>query len=95
MKKTKNCNKCIFYKKNSKKCNKYKMLVIETDIFALACKEYTGIKIKKVKCKDCINMNKYTWCSMKKRCFNEIERNKDRQCRYYFKRKIRSKKEKY
>lgn len=52
-------------------------------------------KLKKVKCKDCNNMNKYGWCMMKKRCFNYIEVNTERQCKYFFIRKARKKKVKY
>lgn len=49
----------------------------------------------KVKCKECGNMNKYGWCMMKKRCFNEEERHIEKQCRYFFKRKYRAKRKKY
>lgn len=51
--------------------------------------------VKKVKCKECGNMNKYGWCMMKKRCFNETERNIEKSCRSFFQRKYRKKKVKY
>lgn len=52
-------------------------------------------KLKKVKCRNCNNMNKYGWCMMKKRCYTEIEINTDRTCRSYFIRKARKKIVKY
>lgn len=52
-------------------------------------------KTNKVKCRECGNMNKYGWCMMKKRCFNEIERNIERSCKSFFIRRYRKKKIKY
>lgn len=58
-------------------------------------KTIRSTKVKKVKCKECNNMNKYGWCMMKKRCYTEAERNMERQCKYYFIRKRRKQKIKY
>ena len=88
----KDCKTCYHYKKSITKCNKFKMNVTDSNVFALCCKEYSKKTITKVQCRSCINMNKYGWCNMKRRCFNDEERNKDRQCRFYFMRKIRNKK---
>ena len=91
----KNCNQCYYYKKTKRECKKFEMQVTDTEVFGMCCKEYSKKVIVKVQCKNCCNMNKYGWCMIKKRCFNEEEVHKDRQCRHYFKRKHRTKKVKY
>lgn len=57
------------------------------DIFcANVCKNYQDkrkIYEKLTKCRGCKNLNKYSWCKIKKRCFNEEEQMKIRKCIHY------------
>ncbi len=85
----KDCKQCYHYKKSQTKCIKFKMNVTDTNIFAMCCKEYSKKVKKVVSCKDCINMNKYGWCATKRICMNDEQKFRDRQCRFYFKRKKR------
>lgn len=85
----KDCKQCYHYKKTKETCNKFKMIVTDSNVFALCCKEYSKKAKAKVSCKDCINMNKYGWCAIKRICMNDEQKYRERQCRNYFKRKKR------
>lgn len=86
------CKKCFFYVNKYKMCAKFKCEISDTEVFGTACKEYSQIRTKKVKCINCKYMNKYSYCLVKKRCFNFDERIKERQCKSYTEKKYRKKK---
>lgn len=85
----KTCKKCYYYSIINMKCKRFMIEVPDADVFGTACKEYSEKKIKKVQCYDCINLNKYKYCLMKKKCLDDTEIKRLKQCRYYFKRKRR------
>lgn len=86
MKKTcrdcKNCSNSIRY------CKMFDIYV-EHMSMATYCKEFnTERDIEKVvHCKNCRNINKFGYCSYKRRCFDEIEIKKDRHCRSFSQKK--------
>lgn len=55
-----------------------------TDIYK---KKITGKIKKNVMCCDCKNMNRYGWCYERRRCYDEDERYKKRQCMKFVLRK--------
>ena len=75
------CNKCKKYNKLDKYCKEFKFNIVDTTS-ATYCKKYNSevhIK-KKIRCANCKNLNRYGYCYEKKRCFNEEEKYKTRQC---------------
>lgn len=78
------CKNCKKYTKEI--CSKYNIRIIDK-INAQYCKFYEekrNIK-QKIKCCWCKNLNKYLWCSHKKRCLNDTEIEKERTCVSFYK----------
>lgn len=75
------CRKCKNYKLSDKYCYIFKLKIIDP-ISASVCKNYECKKYipEKVKCIKCRNINKYGYCLIKKVCFDEEERSRDRKC---------------
>lgn len=85
----KSCKKCYNYSILNKGCKRFMINISDPDVFGSACKEYSEKKINKVQCNGCINLNKYKYCLMKKKCLDDIEIERLKQCRFYHKRKRR------
>ena len=83
----KDCKKCYYYSITYKRCKKFICDIPDTKVFGTACKEYSEKKLKKVQCYDCINLNKYKYCLMKKICLDDLEIKRLKQCRFYHKRR--------
>lgn len=85
----KSCRRCKNYIESSSYCKIHNIKI--TDIFnATYCSSYNA-KVKdkvNVKCVNCKNINKYNYCSIKKRCFNFEERIKERKCINFRSKKI-------
>ena len=90
----KSCKKCFYYNNEFKRCTKFKCDISDSIVFGSACKEYSEIKQNKVKCITCINMNKYGYCLIKKKCFTFEEKVKERKCRAFHKKNYKFKKKK-
>lgn len=75
------CKKCKRYSKELRYCKQYEISIIDPTT-ATYCKSYSSeVHTKKnIKCCNCKNLNRYGYCSIKKRCFNEEEKYKARQC---------------
>lgn len=80
----KSCNKCENFNKECKYCYIFKTNIIDP-LSANVCSRYDSKakRKEKVKCVNCKNINKYNYCSYKRRCFNFEERIKERQCINY------------
>lgn len=80
----KTCKKCFNYNKDIKYCSKFERYIVDT-LSANVCKYYKGkiLELKKAKCINCKNLNKYNYCYYKKRCFDFEERIKERRCSKY------------
>lgn len=78
----KSCKNCRHYSLDSGYCYEKDTTIIDK-MGATYCKTYKEkrkLPRGDVKCIYCANLNKYNWCSVKKRCFDETEKEKLRQC---------------
>lgn len=78
----KSCKNCKHYSNNYGYCTAKEKNIIDK-MGATYCNIYDEKrKVTKelVKCKNCTNLNKYTWCYAKKKCINEDEQEKERRC---------------
>lgn len=75
----KSCKFCRYYSNKSKYCQENKINIIDTTS-GDKCTKYKDIRElndDKVKCYKCKNINKYSYCYIKRRCFSEEERQKE------------------
>ncbi len=87
----KSCKFCRYYKNESKYCRENKVNIIYTTS-ADKCTKYKDVRKlngDKVKCYKCNNINKYSYCYVKRKCFSEEEQRKERKC-INFQKKIRT-----
>lgn len=85
----KSCRNCRKYKSNLESCELYSVNIIDKTV-ATYCKSYKdkrNLNKNKVQCLTCSNLNKYSWCNIKKRCFSEEEQQKLRSCIKYKRKK--------
>ena len=78
----KSCNNCKFYRFNDRFCSAKEINIIDK-MGATYCKSYDEkrkLSENNVKCNNCLNINKYSWCYEKKKCIDEIEQEKPRRC---------------
>ena len=85
----KDCKKCFYYYKQTKRCVKHKCDISDSKVFGSVCKDHYELKRNKVKCNSCKNMNKYGFCLVKKVCFTPEEKTKERYCKSHFQRKYK------
>lgn len=80
----KSCKNCKNYDLNNKYCFFYHLKIID-DVSAEVCKNYKErFKEKKnIKCLNCLNINKYGYCYIKKKCISEEEKLKKRNCKSF------------
>ena len=92
----KSCKNCRNYRVGDQYCKENNIQIIDK-MGATYCTQYKEKrKVPKgnVKCIYCANMNKYGWCIEKKKCFNEDEKEQERQCVKFRQRKKKQQKNK-
>ena len=78
----KSCKNCRNYNWGEGYCLEKQAKIIDKTA-ASYCKSYyekRNLPKGEVKCVKCININKYGWCCVKRKCFDETERIKTRRC---------------
>ena len=89
----KSCRNCRHYRSRIRHCTKKDLHIIDclSGDKCSAYKEKRDLKNATAMCSKCRNLNKYSYCWKKKRCFSEEEQNEKRKC-IHFKRYKRRKK---
>ena len=92
----KSCKNCKNYDLDYKYCFAFHIKIID-DVSAEVCKFYKEKKKvpENIKCVNCMNLNKYGYCSVKKKCKNEDEKFKEHKCSQFKIRLNRKKRKKY
>lgn len=92
----KTCRNCKQFKGDEEFC-KIHIIRITDKTVATYCKKYEEkrhLHKGKVKCTNCLRLNRYGWCGIKKICLNEEEKIKERSCIKFIKKKIKKAKTK-
>lgn len=91
--KLRSCKNCKGYEAARGKiykgfCKSYGRIKILQTLQAQYCEDYQEkreLPKGEIKCCNCKRINEYGWCTKKKRCFNEKEREQERTCINYSK----------